>query len=97
LNAEPRWLTPLFRQLRLYPLEGDYAAFNPLSGQTHFLNALSLEVLRLLHESEGLCESQIVDAFNDGCDSADLDTFRLSLGTHIHHLDELGLIARVDD
>ena len=97
MNSKPRWFTPLFPQLRLCPLEGEYAAFNPLSGQTHFLNGLSLEVLRLLHENEGLSESQLVDAFNNGCDSADLDKFRLSLGTHIHHLDELGLIARVDD
>ena len=97
LNSEPRWLTPLFPQLRLYPLEGDYAAFNPLSGQTHFINELSLEVLRLLHESEGLSSSQIVNAFSDGHDSAELDTFRHSLGIHIHHLDELGLIAHADD
>jgi PqqD family protein of HPr-rel-A system len=97
LNPEPRWLTPLFPQLRLYPLEDEYAAFNPLSGQTHFLNELSLEVLRLLHESDGLSESQIVDAFSDGCDSAEVEAFRLSLGTHIHHLDELGLITRADN
>lgn len=97
MTAEPRWQTPLFPQLRLYPLEGEYAAFNPLSGQTHFLNELSLEVLKLLHESDGLSSSQIVNAFSDGNDTAELETFRQSLGTHIHHLDELGLIARADD
>ena len=97
MNTEPRWLTPLFTQLRLYTLEGEYAAFNPLSGQTHFINELSLEVLRLLHESDGLSSSQIVNAFSDGNDSAELKTFHQSLGTHIHHLDELGLIARADD
>ena len=97
MNSETRWLTPLFPQLRLYPLEGEYAAFNPLSGQTHFINELSLEVLRLLHESDGLSASQIVDAFSDGNDSAELEVFRQSLGTHIHHLDELGLIAHADD
>jgi PqqD family protein of HPr-rel-A system len=94
LNSEPRWLTPSFPQLRLYPLEGDFAAFNPLSGQTHFINAMSLEVLKLLDESDGLTESQIVDAFSDGNDSAELEVFRQSLGTHIKHLDELGLISR---
>ena len=97
LNPEPRWLTPLFPQLHLYPLEGEYAAFNPLSGQTHFLNELSLEVLRLLHESDGLSASQIVDSFSDGCDAAELDAFQDNLGTHIQHLDELGLISRADD
>ena len=97
MNAEPRWQTPLFRQLRLYPLEGEYAAFNPLSGHTHFINELSLEVLRLLHENDGLSESQIVDAFSDGNDDAELEVFRQSLRTHIQHLDELGLIARADN
>jgi len=97
LNSEPRWLTPLFPQLRIYPLEGEYAAFNPLSGQTHFLNALSFEVLRLLHERDGLSSSQIVSVFSDGCDSSELDAFQQSLGTHIYHLDELGLITRADD
>ena len=97
MNSEIRWLTPLFPQLRLHPLEGEYVAFNPLSGETHFLNELSFEVLRLLHESDGLSPSQIVNAFSDGNDSAEVEAFRLSLGTHIHHLDELGLIARADD
>lgn len=97
MNSEPRWLTPLFPQLRLYRLEGEYAAFNPLSGQTHFINALSLEVLTLLDESDGLTEEQIVDAFSDGNDSTELEVFRQSLGTHISHLDELGLIARADN
>ena len=97
MNSEPRWLTPLFSQLCLYPLEGEYAAFNPLSGQTHFLNELSMEVLKLVHESDGLSASQIVNAFSDGNDSTELEVFRQSLGTHIHHLDELGLISRVDD
>ena len=97
MNSEPRWLTPLFPQLRLYPLDGEYAAFNPLSGETHFLNELSLEVLRLLHESDGLSPSQVVDAFGDANNSAELDVFRQSLEIHIHHLDELGLIARADD
>lgn len=97
MNAEPCWLTPLFPQLRLYTLEGEYAAFNPLSGQTHFLNELALEVLRLLHDNDGLSESQIVNAFSGGNDSAELETFRQSLETHIQHLDELGLIARADD
>ena len=97
MNIEPRWLTPLFPQLRLYPLEGEYAVFNPLSGQTHFINALSLEVLRLLHESDGLSESQIIDAFSDGNDSAELEVFRQSLETHIRHLDELGLISSAGD
>jgi len=78
-------------------LEGEYAAFNPLSGQTHFLNELSFEVLRLLHESNGLSSSQIVNAFSDGCDSSELDAFQQSLDTHIYHLDELGLITRSDD
>lgn len=97
MNSEPRWITPLFPQLRLYPLEGEYAAFNPLSGKTHFLNELSLEVLRLLYESDGLSESQIIDAFSDGNDATELEVFRQSLGTHIQHLDELGLIARADN
>ena len=97
MNSKPRWLTPLFPQLHLYPLEGEYAAFNPLSGQTHFINELSLEVLRLLHENDGLSETQIVDAFSDGNDSAELRVFRQSLETHIQHLDELGLIARADN
>lgn len=97
MNSEPRWLTPLFPQLRLYRLEGEYAAFNPLSGQTHFINELSLEVLTLLNESDGLSEAQIVDAFSDGNESAELDVFRQSLATHIQHLDELGLIAREDN
>ena len=97
MKSEPRWLTPLFPQLCLYPLDGEYAAFNPLSGETHFLNELSLEVLKLLHESDGLSKSQIVNAFSDGNDSVELDRFRQSLGTHIHHLDELGLIARADN
>ncbi len=97
MNPEPQWQTPLFSQLHLYPLDGEFVAFNPLSGQTHFINALSLEVLRLLDESDGLTESQIIDAFSDGSDSAELEEFRRSLGTHIEHLDELGLIARVDD
>ena len=78
-------------------MEGEYAAFNPLSGQTHLLNELSLEVLQLLHESDGLSESQIVAAFSDGSDSTELDEFRQSLGTHLSDLDELGLIARTDD
>jgi PqqD family protein of HPr-rel-A system len=97
LSFEPRWFSPLFPLLSLYSLEGEYAAFNPLSGQTHFLNELSLEVLRLLDESDGLSEAQIVDAFSDGNDSTELDVFRQSLETHIQHLDELGLIARVDN
>lgn len=95
--TEPRWLTPLFPHLRFYPLEGEYAAFNPLSGQTHFLNGLSFEVLSLLHESDGLSRSQIANEFSNGNDSAELDAFRQSLGTHLSDLDELGLIARAAD
>ena len=97
LNAELRWLTPLFPQLRLYPLDDEYAAFNPLSGQTHFINELSFEVLQLLHESDGLSAPQIVDAFSDGNESVELDAFRQSLVTHLSELDELGLITRADD
>ena len=97
MKYEPRWLTPLFTQLHLYPLEGEYAAFNPLSGQTHFINEVSLEVLTLLHERDGLTESQIIDAFRDGNDSAELELYRRSLGTHNNHLDEQGLIARADN
>ncbi len=56
-----------------------------------------MEVLQLLHESDGLSPSQIVKAFSDGSDSTELDAFRQSLDTHVHHLDELGLIASADD
>ena len=95
--TEPRWLTPPFPQLRSYLLGDEYAVFNPFSGQTHFLNELSFEVLRLLHESGGLSPSQIINAFSDGNDSAELNAFRQSLGTHLSDLDELGLIALADD
>ncbi len=97
LITEPRWVAPPFPRLRLYPLGGEYAVFNPFSGQTHFLNELSFEVLRLLHESGGLSPSQIINAFSDGNGSAELDAFRQSLGTHLSDLDELGLIALADD
>jgi len=97
LNSEPRWKAPQVQQLRLVPLDNDYAAFNPLSGETHILNALSKEILQLLHERDGLSASQIFDAFSDGTDSPELNTFHRSLKDHLADLDQLGLITQTDD
>lgn len=69
------WYVPSERQLRWYEREGEAVVFNPQSGRSHFLNALTNEVLRFIEagpRSAADIQAHIETIVEDG-DVSDLD------------------------
>lgn len=76
--------------------DGDCVAYNPLSGDTHILDIVAGEVLRVITENPvaGPALSSRVAAFLDVPDDANT---AVSVGRILHRLDELGLIEPLPD
>ena len=86
------WCCNGFDGLLLREWEGEFFVFNPASGDTHVMNALSLEILRILDGNNLslqslICHLQVLIA------DADLDELYENVRMHLLQLDAMGLVT----
>ena len=70
---------------------GESVVFSPISGETHFLNAFSDEVLAQL-EAQPLTVDELVGRLRDLTPADQLDDLRANVTTLVHRFDDIGLI-----
>lgn len=90
------WRTTSAGEIPVRHWDGDCVAYNPLSGDTHILDVVAGEVLRMIMErpTAGRVLSSRVAAFLEVPDDANTAA---SVGRILQRLDELGLIEPVHD
>ncbi|MGN7611725.1 HPr-rel-A system PqqD family peptide chaperone [Magnetococcales bacterium HHB-1] len=87
-----RWQASGFHQLKVEPLMEQFAIYDPRSGSSHLINALSMEILEQLAYTPRSVH-HIIEALQIGDIDPRTEKTILKL---LHHLDQLGLIEQAE-
>lgn len=86
------WRSPAYPQLHQQEWEHEFFVFNPASGDTHLLNPLSMEILRLLGGNP-LTLEQLLERLQLLIDDGEPPLSSMVMHQHLAQLDLMGLIA----
>ncbi len=90
--AHVGWYCANYHELSQREWEGEHFVFNPLSGDTHLLNALSMEILRLLHGEGGRALDDVVTRLMAETPDVEEQQLRHTIGLHLVQLEAMGLV-----
>jgi len=86
------WSSPCFDQFRVREWEDESFLFNPVTGDTHVLNALSIEILKLLSQRR-LSADALVNELPDAFGSIEFSLKRDQLIEYLQQFEAMGLIV----
>ncbi|HXK56949.1 MAG TPA: HPr-rel-A system PqqD family peptide chaperone, partial [Gammaproteobacteria bacterium] len=90
-STAEKWHCPCYDRFRVREWEEESFLFNPASGDTHLLNALSMEILGLL-ERNRLSAEAIVSRLAQRSESVESQLLRDHLVEYLHQFEAMGLI-----
>jgi PqqD family protein of HPr-rel-A system len=90
-----RWSVPRWRDFLWERWETGYSLYDCGTGETHLLNELPAEILRLLF-AEPRSEEAVAAVLAEACEVVDDDQWRERIGAVIGNLAALDLVSRFD-
>ena len=86
------WYCPCYPQFRVREWEEETFLFNPASGDTHLLNALSMEILSLLQQNS-LSADALLNKLSGTFASSESSLQRDHLIEYLRQFEAMGLIV----